>query len=1716
MKSWICKSPAGAGAWFLAMSLALSGLSGPLWAQTEEPGLEPIPVEPIDLPILPARCERAVTADVVALDQPFFWNRLGAWQPQGQVYALRHDVVPTSPIGSIGDLNPGKVALRSGKRPRPLVLRMNVGDCLVVRFTNLLDPVRGNGSRKKQPNTRTASMHVVGLNPVRSITDTGSNIGTGPSGQVAPGDSITYVWYAEAEGTNLIHSTAAMVGGEGDGGSISTGLFGAVNVLPRESVWFRSQVTQDVLDRATMGHTPLGHPIIDYSDSPTIATWYYQGGRFAGQPLLRILNSNNQIIHSDLTAIIAGPENSEQPWHLPDGTYPPVKVYRDRNQPFREFTIIFHDEVGAVQAFPQFKEDDGNPNDLAHTLHSVRDAFPINYGSGGIGSEILANRLGVGPMHDCVACKYEEFFLSAWTVGDPAMVVDVPANTTDSNGKLITGPKATKAFYPDDPSNVYHSYLNDHVKFRNLLAGTDDHHIFHLHAHQWLHTPNSDQSTYLDSQALGQGSGHTYEIAYDGSGNRNKTVGDSIFHCHFYPHFAQGMWAMWRVNDVLQTGTKLDRWGRPVEGARAYPDAEIKTGTPIPAVVPLPGRPMAPLASADATIVDGQVVVNGLGNPGFPFYVPGRAGQRPPRPPLDTVHDGGLPRHIVFKADNITSMETRLNFEKKIEDVYAYELPEQGTLHEKIAMDYHAVREHATCLPDGTCDSATSPVKFLYNGAKPQQGAPFADPCVDDDGVQIPRVDIPVQQGGALRRYKAANIQLDVTFNKVGWHFGQQRIIALWEDVNDFLNGARAPEPFFFRARTDECVEFWHTNLVPIYYEQDDYEVKTPTDIIGQHIHLVKFDVTSSDGGANGWNYEDGTFGPEEVRIMIEEINAVGGLFEWNENGNLQDWTQQPQNPLFKEVHPELGPGPNDEWVGAQTTVQRWFVDDVLNMNGDDRTLRTVFTHDHFGPSTHQQVGLYAGLVVEKRNSIWRDPESGVIFGTRSDGGPTSWRADIIEPSDPDCLGISPIEASDADFERCARRSFREFLLAFGDFQHAYWPVDIPAGIEPKFSGRPVNPPVCPDHLAPPCPEAVSASDPGTMVVNYRNEPIGLRVWSGSGSSQGSGQGGDLSFAYASLTNRAIPAMNTQPPFYPPLTPNVVAPGDPYTPLMPIYENDEVQIRVLVGAHEEEHNFTVHGTDWLFEPSDPRSGFRNSQMMGISEHFEFVIPRFPFASGRFGDYIYKPSASVDGQWNGVWGLVRAFNNPFEGAGEGRNDPVPLKVLPTNTGVTEPVDEGALIGFNGVCPTTAPSQPFRIAVVTARQALPNQTLIYNKRVGAAGNGPLHDPTALMYVHASDLDAQNRLLPGVPVEPLILRANAGDCIEITLENRIENSLLDLPGASKMPDIIKLLDPADHSTLLNFGADHVRPSENVGLHTQLVAYDVRDADGNNAGFNPVQSVSPGNSRSFKWYAGKINYNHATGSFQAIPVEFGAVGLTSSDPIKHSNKALVGALIIEPQYSSWTLDPGTRASATVETPNRRYFREHVLVVQNDINLRYFPSDTLTRYGEAVPNLTVSENAAESGHPAYNYRTEPVWFRLGYEPDTDLQQVADRTDLDTAFLDSTVGGARPETPIFVTKRGEPVRMRVVHPAGHAQNHTFSVYGHNWQELPWNNGSTRMASNPFSEIKGFRDGLGATGHWNMILENGAGGPFQVPGEYMYRDMVPWYLSGGLWGIFKVE
>jgi hypothetical protein len=447
----------------------------------------------------------------------------------------------------------------------------------------------------------------------------------------------------------------------------------------------------------------------------------------------------------------------------------------------------------------------------------------------------------------------------------------------------------------------------------------------------------------------------------------------------------------------------------------------------------------------------------------------------------------------------------------------------------------------------------------------------------------------------------------------------------------------------------------------------DDYQVRTPTDIIGQHIHLPKWDLTTTDGAANGWNYEDGTLSPGMVQERIEAINHFNA-------------THNPTAPVLTALpHPALGSGENNEWDGGRVTIQRWFADPVYNRDGNDRGLGIIFTHDHYGPSTHQQIGLYSTLLIEPAGSKWVHNETGVELGDNigrpnSDGGPTSWQAAIEPGVDPN---TGDLLAGAVDFE-----PFREFYLEYSDFQHAYeagiyvgagpdgrpfsatqsghdgsginvaFPVTANTfrhAINPSYREEAVDGPVggpflrpelpdilrypgiCPDMInMRPCPEAISADDPGMLVVNYRNEPAGLRVFdpfnngpdgklgTQAASEDINGNGildpgedtnlngvldtdfrrGDLVHALETRIDRAIPQMNTQPTeltslqvgvnlypnneapaahdeptFFPPPINSLDAldPGDPYTPMMRTRAGDRVTVKVQAGGHEHEH-----------------------------------------------------------------------------------------------------------------------------------------------------------------------------------------------------------------------------------------------------------------------------------------------------------------------------------------------------------------------------------------------------------------------------------------------------------------------------------------------------------------------------------------------------------------
>ena len=2023
----------------------------------------------------PARTDglpvRTLTADVVAFDQPIMYNRLGASNINGMMFALKRDVVDKDgvPLTKGGSATPGQVSLRPDKRPRPLVLRVAAGDCLKVTVTNLLTPnpnpfevapnqqTAGDTPRDgrvvppnvttgfnvfidEQVKHRTVGFHVNGMQVVDSIASDSSFVGKNANSLLAQGIGTTtpYFLYAEKEGVFLIQSLGSTIGADANQGNSGNGLFGQVIVEPKGARIYRSLLVEEEMRLVTTGRTvPGNQPIINYEATyPTGGVWELEGK--SGLPVLNMIQGD-AIVHSELEAMIVGPNADGT---FPKETYPlESKGYRNptvpnRLEPFRDFAQVWHDEPSAAQAFPGFYNDPV----FKYVLAGVKDGFMINYGSGGIGSEIIANRLGVGPMYDCLTCAYEEFFLTSFTVGDPALLVDIPANTNLENctpalGEACAkvGPKATKALYPGDPSNIHHSYIGDFVKFRNTHIGKEQH-VFHLHNHQWLYNPNDDNANYLDAQGIGPGIGYTYEINFGGSGNRNKSAGDAIFHCHFYPHFAQGMWYHWRHYDVLEEGSVLAAtpvdangkpngyhatpWalqdGTPAATARAHPDGEIMAGVPIVGIVPLPGKGMAPMP-ADVTIVanpkgagslaqinrasmlgpDGIAGTGDDKNPGYPFWIAGIedvVGQRPPTPVLDLLnaaqaaeiakdkvctntatgtktlrranacadgetaapyglwsgivadqadgHDGGLPRSALLgylaggaTEHNVVSPRDFTKVLAKAKPVY---YPEEGTDAEKVAMKFHATRTHATFKNQLSGSPAES--FFVVNGAPPAIGAPYHEPCIDDTGTRLGNnvtgrffsgengswassVNASLPGAGSMntrgssffnadnpRRYKGANIQFDAILNKVGYHYPQQRIIALWQDVRPVIEKQQPPEPLVMRLNTFDCAVYSHTNLVPEYFEMDDYQVRTPTDIIGQHIHLPKWDLTTTDGAANGWNYEDGTLSPGSVRERIKAVN------EWNIeqacNGHatvapspsypLTSHTctagsrvnQSVQVPILQaKDHPFFGPtGPGGvDWRGARTTMQRWFADPVVNTAGEDRGLGIIFTHDHYGPSTHQQIGLYATVLTQPAGSTWKHNETGTQLGAgpngaggRSDGGPTSWQAMIEPPSG---------------------EAFREFYFEFSDFQHAY-EAGVYVGADangvpiPPVAGFPdsgldlnlpgvffatndrinrvsgtdlanafrfaINPParqqavpLFPNlveevvncvvdgatvKLVRPCPQAIDVQDPGMFVVNYRNEPIALRVFDptkdgpdGKKGAQASGIPGDLAFATASHIMdkngvvtpivRAIEAMNkteAQLAFWGKTlnAPAATQGGDPFTPMMRAYQGDTVRVKIQAGGHEEEHNATILGLKWLQGGSghgkQPNSGWRNSQAAGISEQFTLRMPILQPVGTVKGtrDYAYNVDSSMDGWWSGSWGLLRTYDAKQTDLALLRDNPNPVPSRVTNRQQ-----------FNGVCPASATVTPLNVVAILANDLLvdrraatvgitlpmgggfttaqhagaainPNGgTLIYNPRNATVGGkdagedapnlaalthtGPLHDPTAMIYVRTSDLEPDparggdpkkgackdSNGQPGVAnpncpvrlkkspkdvtppwetkVEPLIVRAAAGNCVEVTLFNRLPARAPDLPTFANLIGAVKRDRGAGTASSIPFDNNLIVASSHVGITPQLLAVDVQSHLGTNVGVNVTQTVPPvaagkSGKGTFRWYAGDLlDKPEGNGRrIDATPVEFGGFGLSPADKVKQGQKSLVGGMVVVPAGATITEDANQHAQATV-TKGSTSFRDFMLVMTKNLN-HYYGGDGLPvehMNGEAVG---IPEDSQESSAMALNYGIEPLWFRFGILPQAPFGGAGCGAgcyggvpNADEAYSNALVGGD-PATPVFTAKAGDDVRIHSAVPHGTSRGTTFAFHGHVWQRDPYvcegesrneltgacrmdTVGSRSIGNNPMGFAQGAQESNTPMSHFTYHFPK-AGGANGVAGDYLFRDSGSFGNASGLWGILRVD
>lgn len=548
--------------------------------------------------------------------------------------------------------------------------------------------------------------------------------------------------------------------------------------------------------------------------------------------------------------------------------------------------------------------------------------------------------------------------------------------------------------------------------------------------------------------------------------------------------------------------------------------------------------------------------------------------------------------------------------------------------------------------------------------------------------------------------------------------------------------------------------------------------------------------------------------------------------------------------------------------------------------------------------------------------------------------------------------------------------SFREFALFVHDFAFLF-----------DKDGNALNPPSVPG----------SHDDPGVMGINYRCEPMRERLKSQN----------DPAYIFSSLVH-----------------------GDPATPILETYPGDEIIIRLLDGAHEEQHSFNLTGMSWQKEIIDSHSPAAASQTIGISEAFNLRITK-KYAPG---DYLYY-FGGIDDTWLGLWGILRAHAHPVKH----------LKPL--------------CKGKDRILPL--PPCPGKNAIVRKYEIAAIQRNIPYNRYGD------HDPDGLLFVPLEDAD--RALCGNYYAKPLILRANAGEWIEVTLHN--------------------LFNPAQPVEFFDYPSVPLdfrhQPSMRVSLNPQFLNYDPICDSGINVGYNNrEQTVGPGESKKYLWYADK---------------EYGSCIIHSfGDMRNHRYHGLFGTILIEPAGASWYRNFSFSKAlydeeAVITAPGADSFRECVIMIQNGIRM-------LDCNGELVKTIRENDgeaiDAEDTGEKGYNYRSERFDNRL--KRDSQISRI----------FSSRVHGD-PSTPLFKAYTGERIIFRTMMPADKPRNVGFTIHGHEWREQP---------EDPFSRVIPLQGGISIGNTFNMEIKNGA----SAPGDYLYRSgSLKWDVESGMWGIFRV-
>ncbi|MBA3611389.1 MAG: multicopper oxidase domain-containing protein [Nitrospirales bacterium] len=422
---------------------------------------------------------------------------------------------------------------------------------------------------------------------------------------------------------------------------------------------------------------------------------------------------------------------------------------------------------------------------------------------------------------------------------------------------------------------------------------------------------------------------------------------------------------------------------------------------------------------------------------------------------------------------------------------------------------------------------------------------------------------------------------------------------------------------------------------------------------------------------------------------------------------------------------------------------------------------------------------------------------------------------------------------------------------------------------------------------------------------------------------------------------------------------------------------------------------------------------------------------------------------------------------------------PANGLLASTSGVEPVSMKG-----GLCPKTAPVRNYDVSAINVEITL-NQWLDYYPGYMYALNENIDKIREEEAKNAAARETEGHADPGAVkngiqdqwIQPLVIRANQGDCVKVTLRNQLE-----------------------------FGEEvslHINGSDMVMSQTGQPALTT----------NPATVAEEGKTIEMEWY---IHPDTQEGGRQFH---------TFSNDRELTVMGLFGVFVVEPRGSNYyePLGTGPATEATsgwqvmIDNGDGPDFREFVLIYHEVGDEAFRP---VNKHGDFLPQRDPLTDAYRPGARALNYRSEPFGINnmhvqheyFGFE------------DESMAYDAYTFGDAAPTIPRSYL--GDPAKFRVVH-GGSEVFHSHHPHGGSirWQRSPqatqmpvWNTGQNGPVKYPIVRTKSDRvdvEAIGPSEALDLETECGSGLCQWLAGDFLFHCHVAHHYVAGMWGYWRV-